>query len=255
MKSIFISGGAAGIGLAIAKLFASKGWRTGIGDIVQPAAPLSGIDCFPLDVRDRTQWTKALTDFAGADGALDVLVNNAGIVRYGRFEHITPEDSDKIVDINLSGTINGVYAGLPFLRRAAGASLVNIASAGAIYGGPDLAVYSATKFAVRGLSEALDAEFAPYGINVRCIMPWFTDTSMVHEPGIGRNTNLMDDLGNNGVHRPQVPAQAVWRAVHSSKLHHPVGMQSRLMSRVVRFFPGMMRKMSRGTIMKSRGHS
>jgi NAD(P)-dependent dehydrogenase (short-subunit alcohol dehydrogenase family) len=252
MKLIFISGGAAGIGLATARLFAAKGWRTGIGDIAEPAAALPGIEYYPLDVRDRAQWTKALTDFAGADGAIDVLVNNAGIVRYGRFEQIAPEDSDLTVNINLIGTINGVYAGLPFLRRAAAATLVNIASAGAIYGGPDLAVYSATKFAVRGLSEALDAEFAPYGVAVRCIMPWFTDTSMVHQPGIGRNTNLMDDLGNNGVHGPDVPAQAIWAAVHGSKLHHPVGVQSRLMSRAVRYFPGLMRRLSRRQTTKRR---
>lgn len=253
MKSIFISGGAAGIGLATAKLFAAKGWRTGIGDIAEPKAPIPGVECCKLDVRDRAQWTQALTDFAGADGAIDVLVNNAGIVRYGRFEHIAPEDNDLVVNINLNGTINGAYTGLPFLRRAKGATLVNIASAGAIYGGPDLAVYSATKFAVRGLSEALDAEFAPYGVAVRCIMPWFTETNMFNQPGVGRNTNLKDDLGNNGVHGPEVPAEAVWAAVHGKKLHHPVGVQSRLMSGAVRLFPGAMRRMSRGQMIKKRG--
>jgi NAD(P)-dependent dehydrogenase (short-subunit alcohol dehydrogenase family) len=253
MKLVFISGGAAGIGLATARLFAAKGWRTGIGDIAAPATAPPGIEYYPLDVRDRPQWTKALTDFAGARGAINVLVNNAGILRYGRFEHISPEDSDMIVDINVKGTINGVYTALPFLRRAAGATLVNIASAGAIYGGPDLAVYTATKFSVRGLSEALDAEFAPYGINVRCIMPWLTETSMVNQPGVGRNTNLKDDQGNSGVHGPEVPAQAIWAAVHGNKLHHKVGVQTRLMSGAVRLFPGMMRKMSRGQTVKKRG--
>ena len=68
MKSIFISGGAAGIGLATARLFAAKGWRTGIGDIAEPKAPIPGVECYKLDVRDRAQWTQALTDFAGADG-------------------------------------------------------------------------------------------------------------------------------------------------------------------------------------------
>jgi NAD(P)-dependent dehydrogenase (short-subunit alcohol dehydrogenase family) len=252
MKSIFISGGGRGIGLATANLFFDKGWRVGIGDFTPPDVALPNLSFYQLDVRDRGQWQNALSDFAGADG-LDVLVNNAGVVRYGRFERIPPEDSDLIVDTNLKGVINGAYIGLPFLRRRPGACLVNVASAGAIYGGPDLAVYTATKFGVRGFSEALDAEFAPYGVNVRCVMPWFTDTAMVQLPGSDRNASLKEEMGHNGVHGPEVPAAAIYKAVHGKRLHVTVGLKGRLFQIFAGTFPEAMRASSRKIVMKQRG--
>lgn len=251
MKSVFISGGARGIGWAAATLFAEKGWRVGIGDLAPPATALRNSSFYRLDVRDRGQWQAALDDFAGTDG-LDVLVNNAGVVRFGHFEDIPPEDADLIVDTNLKGVINGAYASLPFLRRRPDSCLVNVASAGAIYGGPDLAVYTATKFAVRGLSEALDAEFAPYGVNVRCVMPWFTETAMVNLPGSGRNASIKDVLGKNGVHGPEVPAAAIYGAVHGKKLHVAVGAKTRMFQIFAGVFPNAMRKQSRNMVMKQR---
>lgn len=252
MKTVFISGGARGIGWATASEFANKGWRVGIGDLGPPATPLANVTFYNLDVRDREQWQIALAEFAGAEG-LDVLVNNAGILRYGRFEDIPAADADMIVDINLKGVINGAYAALPLLRRRAGSCLVNVASAGAIYGGPDLAVYSATKFAVRGLSEALDAEFAGYGVKVRCIMPWFTETAMVNLPGSGRNTTLKNDMGSNGVHGPEVPAAAIYKAVHGKKLHVAVGAKRRIFQIFAGVFPNAMRATSRKRTIKQRG--
>jgi len=251
VKTVFISGGARGIGLATAGLFSGQGWRDGIGDLAPPAASPPNSSFYRLDVRDREQWRAALTDCAGGDG-LDVLVNNAGVVRYGRFEDIPPEDADLIVDTNLKGVINGAYAGLPLLRRRSGSCMVNVASAGAIYGGPDLAVYSATKFGVRGLSEALDAEFAGYGVNVRCVMPWFTETAMVNAPGSGRNASIKDDLGRNGVHGPDVPAAAIYAAVHGTKLHVPVGGKARLFRMFAGAFPEVMRAQSRRMTVKQR---
>lgn len=251
MKSVFITGGARGIGLATADLFSRKGWRVGIGDLAGPQALPPNASFYELDVRDRAQWKSTLGEFAGATG-LDVLVNNAGIVRYGQFEHIPPEDADSIIDINVKGVINGAYTALPLLRRRPGACLVNIASAGAIYGGPDLAVYSASKFAVRGLSEALDAEFAPYGVNVRCVMPWFTDTAMVHRPGNGRNASISDEMGSLGIHGPELPAAAIYQAVQGKRLHVTVGGKARFFQIFAGSFPGTMRAMSRKQVMKQR---
>ncbi|TZG29480.1 SDR family oxidoreductase [Sphingomonas montanisoli] len=251
MRSIFITGGASGIGHATAKLFASKGWRVGIGDIQQPKEPIDGVAFFSLDVRDRDQWHAALDAFCGGpEGALDVLVNNAGIVRYGRFVASNPTDSDLLVDINIKGVINGCHIALPHLRAGTRPAIVNMASAGAIYGGADLAVYSATKFAVRGLSEALDGEFAPLGVDVRCVMPWFTDTPMVHQSGFDRNTSLNDEMARNGSHAPAMPAAAVWDAVHGKALHYPVGRPTKIFRLFARIFPDAMRNVARKGVMK-----
>ena len=241
-RSIFITGGAAGIGFATAWLFKERGWRVGIGDVADLPEE-EGIESFRLDVRDRASWEAALDEFCG-EGGLDVLVNNAGVVRYGRFEDISPEDTDLIADVNLKGVMNGARVALPFLKRGNDPVLVNVASAGALYGGPRLAAYTATKAAVKGFSEALDGEWVPHGVEVRCVMPWFTQTGMVDRPGDGRNASIKDDMGNLGVDGPEVPAMAIWNAVHQDKLHQMVG-RTGLVSRIVRYFPGLMRKNAR----------
>jgi len=241
-RGIFITGGAAGIGFATASLFKEKGWRVGIGDIADLPNEDS-IEAFHLDVRNRASWQAALDAFCG-DGGLDVLVNNAGVVRYGRFEDISAEDTDLIADVNLKGLMNGARVALPFLKRAANSVMVNVASAGALYGGPRLAAYTATKAAVKSFTEALDGEWVPHGVEVRCVMPWFTQTAMVDRPGDGRNASIKDDMGKLGVHGPEVPAQAIWDAVHQARLHQMVG-RTRMVSRIVRYFPGLMRKSAR----------
>ncbi|KAI6244286.1 SDR family oxidoreductase [Aphelenchoides fujianensis] len=161
-KSIFITGAASGIGLACAKRFAGAGWFVGLADIDKPglAAALQAIgpangSVHPLDVRDREGWENALGDFGReAGGKVDVLLNNAGVARFGVLEDLSDADCDIQIDVNIKG--------------AAGGRLVNIASCAGLYGSPKLAVYSATKFAVRGLSEALDIEYARHGVSVAC---------------------------------------------------------------------------------------
>lgn len=252
MRSIFITGAAAGIGAATARLFVDKGWRVGLCDIA-PVQPFSNqVQAFQADVRDLGQLRAALADFAG-EGGLDVMVNNAGVVRYGRFEEIDPAAASAMVDVNLKGVINGAYAALPHLRRKRGSTLVNVASAGAIYGGPNLAVYTATKFGVRGLSEALDAEWAPHGVGVRCIMPWFTESAMIRQAGEGPGVkSLVEDMGKHGVDPPEVPARAIWDAVHGDRLHHPIG-RAKAVYHMVRLFPGFMRRTSRKQVLAAAG--
>ena len=164
-KSIFITGGASGIGQATARLFATNGWRVGIADVnvvglQQTLASLSGAghSFHQLDVRDRDGWVAALDGFTAADdGALDCLFNNAGIPMGGPFADISFDDLDRTIAINLTGVMNGARIGYPYLSKAApGSCLLNTASASAIYGSAGLATYSATKFGVRALTEALD---------------------------------------------------------------------------------------------------
>jgi NAD(P)-dependent dehydrogenase (short-subunit alcohol dehydrogenase family) len=187
--AVFITGAAAGIGRAIATTFAAEGYLVGAYDVdaaglatladdLDPAGLVTG----ELDVRDADAWRARLTEFVAASGGrLDVLVNNAGILRSGRFAEIELASQQLIVDVNVKGVINGCHLAHPFLKETPGAHVVNLCSASAVYGQPELATYSATKFAVRGLTEALDLEWADDDIRVRAVWPLFVATAMTED--------------------------------------------------------------------------
>lgn len=245
-RTIFISGGASGIGLAAARRFHREGWRIGIGDIdtagmARVAAELSAFTT-PLDVRDAAQWHAALADFVGETGRLDALLNNAGIARYGMFEDITPTESDLQIDVNLKGVVNGVYAALPHLKATPGSRLINIASVAGIVGSPGLAIYSATKHAVRGLSEALDAEFTRHGIAVTCVMPFFVETPILDAGSKGSNRSIRDAIGKAPIYTVDDAAEVIWQAAHGSEREYIVGKAGRQANFARRFMPGRLRK-------------
>ncbi|WP_425230446.1 SDR family oxidoreductase [Sphingomonas sp.] len=247
LRSVFISGGASGIGLAAARRFRREGWTVGIGDVdasgMARAAAELDLWTAPLDVRDRDQWRAALAGFvAHTRGRLDLLVNNAGICRYGLFEEVSPTESDDQVDINVKGVINGAYAALPHLKATGGSRLVNIASCAGLVGSPGLAVYSATKFAVRGLSEALDIEFARHGVAVACVMPWFVDTPILDSGSSGTNKTIRDAIGNSPVYTADEAADVIWRAARGGERDYVVGKAARRLRFLSRFAPGMLRR-------------
>ena len=248
--SIFITGAASGIGLATAKRFAAEGWFIGLSDVNEAAlaAALEAIGSrngmtVALDVRDRTQWAEAIDAFSKASGGrCDVLLNNAGIARYGWFETITPEEADLEIDINIKGVINGAYAGLELLKATKGSSLINVSSCAGIYGPPRLAVYGATKFAVRGLSEALDAEFSRFGVAVKCIMPWFVETPILDAGALKTNASIRDMLASQTVYTVEEAAEVVWRAVRGRELYYLVGKAAERLRFAARFMPKSLRK-------------
>lgn len=248
--AIFITGAASGIGLAAAKRFASAGWFIGLSDVneagLAPALEAIGAGngaTFALDVRDRTQWAAAMSGFGALTGGrMDALLNNAGIARFGWFEDITPEEADLEIDINIKGVMNGAYAGLDLLKATKGARLINVASCAGLYGPPRLAVYGATKFAVRGLSEALDAEFSRHGIAVRCIMPWFVETPILDAGSAKTNASIRDMLDSQPVYTVEEAAEVIWDAAHGSELHYTVGKAAKSLRFAARFFPNSVRK-------------
>lgn len=112
-------------------------------------------------------------------GRLDVLITNAGILSAGRFADIPVASQRSIININVGGTLNGCHAAYPYLRSTPKSQVINIASASAIYGQAELATYSASKFAIRGLTEALELEWADDGVRVCAVWPLFVNTGMV----------------------------------------------------------------------------
>jgi NAD(P)-dependent dehydrogenase (short-subunit alcohol dehydrogenase family) len=251
-KSIFITGGASGIGKAVAQHFAAQGWFVGLADMnaagmAETAAmlPAGMTSCHVLDVRNRSDWDAALADFCGrTDGRLNVLFNNAGVARGGQFADVSTVDHDLLIDVNFKGVVYGAEAALPWLRNTQGSCLLNTASAAALYGAPGLATYAATKFAVRGLTESLDLEWEPMGIRVRSLMPGFINTPLLDVTTSGTNRTAREGVEDAGLEFTpvEVVAQAAWDAVHGMKLHHPIGKTAKQAAFFARYFPGLMRK-------------
>jgi NAD(P)-dependent dehydrogenase (short-subunit alcohol dehydrogenase family) len=261
-KSIFITGGGSGIGRAIAQYFAARGWLIGLADIAgagmaQTAGLLSAgqSSAHLLDVRDRAAWDEALAAFAAAAGRIDVVVNNAGVAYGGPLAGNPQAEIDQLIDVNFRGVAYGAQAAYPYLKAAApGSCLLNTSSAAGIYGTGGLAIYSATKAAVRGLTEALDGEWHADGIRVRSLMPGFIDTPLLHGPAsAGSNATKRDAVVAAGLEFTPVEevAAAAWAAVHGNRLHTPVGKTARKMSIAARWAPGYLRDRARGLMSHS----
>lgn len=258
-KTIFITGAGSGIGRATAQLFAQRGYFVGLFDVNQQGLdetaamlPEGQRISMNFDVRDRNGWARAVETFGQATNRrMHVLFNNAGVGRGGWIEEMSPDDVDLVIDVNLKGVINGVTASLPLLRETPGARIVNTASVAGIFGAPRLAVYVATKFAVRGLTEALDAEFSRYGVSVASLMPWFIDTAILSNIGEqGSNRTLKDSLeeSKTPIYPVSMAAERAWDAAHGDQLHYMVGKEAERARFAARFFPNAMRKRLRNFI-------
>ena len=256
-KAIFITGGGSGIGQAIAEYFAGRGWFVGLGDIeaagmniTQERIGTGTSYAHKFDVRDRAAWNEALGAFAKASGGrIDVVANNAGIPLGGSLDTNTTQEIERCLDINLKGVLFGAQASLPYLKQTApGSCLLNTASAAGIYGTGGASVYSATKFGVRGITEALDAEWAEFGIKVRDLMPGFIDTPLLdHSPNQGSNEAIRGRVQEAGLEitPPLAVAQAAWDAVHGEKLHTLVGKTAKRLAFGARWMPGKVRQQAR----------
>lgn len=258
-KAIFVTGGASGIGRAIAVRFGQEGWFVGLGDVDQAGMaetesllPGGYSYAHKFDVRDRGAWDEALDAFATASGGrIHVVANNAGIPLGGALADISTEEIERCLDINLKGVLFGAQAAYPWLRKSApGSCLLNTASAAGIYGTPGASVYSATKFGVRAITESLDAEWAEDGIKVRSLMPGFIDTPLLdHTPHHGANEDIRTRVSDAGLEITPATdvADAAWRAVHGSQLHTPVGKTAFRLRFAARWMPGKLRKQVRAS--------
>ena len=256
-KAIFITGGGSGIGQAIAAYFGGRGWFVGLGDVdaegmrkTEAMLPGGYSYSHEFDVRDRDAWDRALSSFnTAAGGRIDVLVNNAGIPLGGSLTENSVEEIERCLDINLKGVLFGAQAVYPYLQKTApGSCLLNTASAAGIYGTSGASVYSATKFGVRAVTEALDAEWSEDDIRVRSIMPSFIDTPLLeHAPNQRSNENIRQRVTDAGLEITPVlqVAQAAWDAVHGERLHTTVGKTAKTLAFGTRWMPGRVRKRAR----------
>jgi NADP-dependent 3-hydroxy acid dehydrogenase YdfG len=189
------------------------------------------VSLHPADVRDRGSIETALLDFATRNGGrLDALFANAGVLFMGPDETIAPAQKDLLVDVNVKGVVHTIDAGFPFLKQTPGAHLVAMASTSAEYGSPEHAVYSATKFFVRGLTEALNIEYRAHDIQVSAIYVAYVQTGMVFDAKVKPAS-----IERIGVRiPPQRVAETVWKAVHGDRVHWRVGFDARMINVVAR---------------------
>jgi NADP-dependent 3-hydroxy acid dehydrogenase YdfG len=237
VPTIFITGAARGIGRACAERFAAGGYFVGLYDLeAEPLAASAAAlgDRFgrdrichaTLDVRDSASIRAAVDHFSEHTGhRMHVLLNNAGVMHVGPFETMHASKHRHMLEVNVQGVIEVALTGFELLCETPGARLINMSSASAIYGMPEMATYSATKHAVRGLTEALDIEWERFGIRVCDVMPIFVDTELLTRTRKARASEFL------GVHlQASDVAEIVWAAATSQRrrVHWPVGMQTRL---------------------------
>lgn len=253
-KSVFITGAAAGIGRATALSFARHGYVVGAYDIDEVGLKTLADEIGDLgaravtghlDVTDADEMARRVAEFAKAAGdRLDVMINNAGILIAGRFEEIAVTAHHREIDINTKGVVSGLHAAFPFLKATPGAVVVNLASASAIYGQAELANYSATKFFVRAMTEALDIEWKQYGIRVIAMWPLYVQTAMTDDITTGSTQSLGIRLTAQDIADDIVKAvDPSWprRLIH--QVHFPVGSQAKALATGARFSPAWLTRL------------
>ncbi len=179
-KKALVTGGASGIGAAIARRLAAEGADVTIGDLnldgaSEVAGEISGL-AIELDVTDLAS-AQAAVDSAGAP--IDILVNNAGTDEFGFFTQTTPEQWEKVIGVNLRGVLNCTYAALPGMQEAGYGRIVSIASEAGRVGSKGSAVYSAAKGGVIAFTKVMAREDARYGVTANAIAPGPIETPLL----------------------------------------------------------------------------
>ena len=200
-KNAFITGGASGIGFAMAQAFLNEGMNVVIADVDAEAlakakAALSGSNArvlaVQLDVTDRAQYEAIARKVTAELGNVHVLCNNAGVYRGGALDSVTYADWDWVMGVNVGGVINGLQTFLSRMQKhGEGGHVVNTASMAGVTTSPGLGIYNTSKFAVVGMSEALRKDMAPHGIGVSVLCPGMVRTRIleVSAPGPSSSTS------------------------------------------------------------------
>jgi 3alpha(or 20beta)-hydroxysteroid dehydrogenase len=222
-KVALISGGARGQGEAEARLFVAEGASVVIGDVLDEqgekvAADLGdqAVYCH-LDVTEGRDWQRDVATVKDRFERLDVLINNAGIVRLGMMLDVTLEEYREVVDVNQIGCWLGMKTSAPLMGETGGGSIINVSSMNGIMPGPGAMSYIASKFAIRGMTKAAALELAPLGIRVNSIHPGAIDTDMAHQALGNPEGNPVGHLPIPRMGRPdEVAKMAIFLATDDS---------------------------------------
>lgn len=179
---VLITGAGGGIGHATAIAFQNAGWKVWKG--YHKIMPLIA-DAMGIDVTDEKSIQAAIDRILLEDGRIDVLINNAGYGLIGAEECVTIEEAQKLFDVNFFGPLRMIQAVLPTMRKQQSGHIINISSGVGVNAFPGLGIYSASKFALEGMSESLAATVAPFGVKVALVEPGFVNNNWGNNCAIG----------------------------------------------------------------------
>ncbi|WP_324048667.1 oxidoreductase [Aeromonas caviae] len=176
---VVITGVSSGIGRISAMKFAEQGCRVfGTVRNMATANLIAGVELIEMDIRDEVSVERGIQTIIAQVGRIDVLVNSAGVTLLGATEETSIAEAQALFDTNLFGLLRTIKAVLPQMRTQRSGRIVNISSVLGYLPAPYMALYSASKHAVEGLSETLDHEVRPFGIRVALVEPSFTRTNL-----------------------------------------------------------------------------
>lgn len=200
-KVAIVTGGARGMGRCTAERLIEEGARVVCSDVLeaegkQTADELGDAARFRVhDVTQEDSWAEVIAYAEREFGQLDVLVNNAGILTFGKVDEFDLDDYRRLIDVNQLGVFLGMKHAAPAMRRSGGGSIVNISSVEGIGGGQFLTGYSGTKFSIRGMTRSAAWDLGGDGIRVNSVHPGAIRTAMIEgQPGFGQEA--IDFMGS-----------------------------------------------------------
>jgi len=260
-KVVLVTGGGSGIGRETAIEFSAQGAHIVLTDVNAEGMEETGrrirqaggtFEQHVADVASRQDMKALAADVKEQHGALDVLINNAGIGSAGAFLETTLDTWDKVIDINIKGVVHGCHYFLPDMVAAGnGGSVVNLASMAAFVAPRDMSIYATSKFAVLGFSESLRSEMAEHNIHVATICPGVINTPIVKntvmegKAGQGELRDKAVAMYKRRNYPPQKVARAVLNAVLKQKSVVPVSPEAWLGYYAKRWAPSLVERLGR----------
>jgi len=262
-RAVYVTGGSSGIGLACARLCASRGADIAIfaRDEKRLKEALAGIEscrvskaqrfkCYALDVANHRDVERVMGRAVKECGAPFILINSAGLGGAFYFERLPYKRFDDTFKINVYGVRNTAAALVPFMKERGG-HIVNVSSIGGFIGVFGYTAYSASKFAVIGFSESLRSELKQYGINVSVLCPPDTDTPMMRREDAGKPEETKAINKGGGLVSAEFVASELFRALEKNTFLIIPGAKGKLISLFKRLFPALLERVMDGTVRKT----
>jgi NAD(P)-dependent dehydrogenase (short-subunit alcohol dehydrogenase family) len=253
-RIVLITGASSGVGQSAAGLLSERGYRV-FGTSRHPTAsdPMPAVEMLPLDVRDDDSARACIQAIADRAGRLDVLINNAGYELAGALEELSQDEARAQFETNFFGVVRMVDAVLPLMRRQQRGHIVNVGSLSGLSAVPFLGIYSASKFALEGYTEALRHEVKPFNIQVSLTEAGFLKTPMMHHRQLAANRLSDYDAWRqralNAIRGyeekapgPEAVAETLLAILSSNspRLRYLIGEQAKTVARLRRFLPAGM---------------
>jgi NAD(P)-dependent dehydrogenase (short-subunit alcohol dehydrogenase family) len=260
-----VTGAGGGIGAAIARALAKEGCRLALVDVAEGplravGAEIPGSTTHVVDVSNADAMKALADEVIAAHGGAHVLINNAGTTVVGSFVEHSAADWDRVMGVNLMGAVNGCRAFLPHLAKADEAWIVNLSSLFGLMGVPGQTAYCASKFAVRGFSEALAGELAGTHIGVTVVHPGGVRTSIIANAkagdGVADGSALLEKLKgffDKNAAPPEVAANAIVGALKAGRTRVRICRETYFLDWIVRFAPVWGHRTAVGLIRKAMG--